>query len=406
MSAVLSRIKIAVAFLVGVGAIAGSFWYSSPGSSPRTVHEPASRAMIDAILARETAQAPAQAPAAQPADTQPQADASPDDRPEPSAPPLEDVIEQSMPGVVMIQTPKGRGSGFYVRPDLVMTNAHVIAGSTAVSVTTQSGAELAGRVAFVSDEVDVALVQVGRLGLAEPQLKLGESGSLRLGEGIVALGWAESLEQRTVARGVVTGLRRVLGRPFLQTDAAPHRGDSGGPVIDRKGEVVGITTARADDGTAGFVVPIDDAKPLIARVTDTAMPPSLTDAAAAAVERPSTIDTQRATGADNFTSTLAALARRADALDTWWNQYRSSCRVTAVPGGHTREWFHLYDPHSPLHQTAAYCATALNALQAEADAIHAAMLGADEAARRADVFPGTRRELRRRFRLDYAGWER
>ncbi|MBI4485898.1 MAG: trypsin-like peptidase domain-containing protein [Acidobacteria bacterium] len=328
------------------------------------------------------------------------------DGPESSAPPLEDVIEQAMPGVVMIRTQTGRGSGFYVRPDLIMTNAHVVQGSTAVSVTTRNSDKLDGRVTFVSDDMDVALVQVGRLGLTEPQLKLGESGSLRLGEDIIALGWAESEEQHTVARGIVTGLRRVQGRPFLQTDAAPHHGDSGGPVMNRHGEVVGITTARAGDGTAGFAVPIDDAKGLIDRINQMATDPAPTTAAAPPPIGPSAVESRRAIGTDQFTATLAALARRADALDAEWNRYTSACGITATSGADSREWFQLFDPRSAIHQTAARCQGVLNSIQQKAHAINTAMLDADETARRADVFPGTRRDLRRRFRLEYSGWDR
>ena len=398
MSAFLTHIKIAGPILVGAAAIAASYWYASPSPS-RSSHEPASRAMIEALLG-EAEKAPA--PAAEPL---PEAETTAD-RAESSTPPLEDVIAQAMPGVVMIRTPTGRGSGFYVRPDLIMTNAHVVEGSTAVSVSTRNSDKLDGRVTFVSDEMDVALVQVGRLGLSEPQLKLGESGSLRLGEDIIALGWAESEEQHTVARGIVTGLRRGQGRPFLLTAAAPHHGDSGGPVMNRHGQVVGITTARAGDGAAGFAVPIDDAKPLIDRINQTASAPAPTVTDAPASIGLSAVETRRATGIEEFTARVSTVARRADALDAEWNRYKSLCGITAMTGADSREWFQLYDPRSAVHQTPARCQGALNSMQQKADAISTTMVEADEAARRADVFPGTRRELRRRFRLEYAGWDR
>jgi S1-C subfamily serine protease len=421
------RLKMAAALLAGAGAIAGGIWYAGPKAPPLSVRRPAAQ---PASAAKEIIRLPATmsdqpAAARGPAPEAPITRASSGELPEPSAPPLEDVIERAMRGVVRIETQTSRGSGFFVRPDLIVTNAHVISGFAAVSVTTQNGARLPGRVAQISDEADVALVQVGLPGSPDAELPLGTSAALRLGQGIVALGWAESIEQRTLARGIVTGLRRVLDRPFLQTDAAPNPGDSGGPVMNRQGEVIGITTLRATDGSAGYAVPIDDAKPLLARAGPGVMTLPFAGAGAAApgaagpggapaapaasgegAARPNDAGVQRETGGQQYATTLGGTAHRAADLDEAWNRYRASCHITDVRAGDSHEWFQLYDPRSPLHRTAAYCASALNAVQHEADAINAAMLGADEAARRADVYPGARREMRRRFRLDYEGWDR
>jgi S1-C subfamily serine protease len=417
-----TRLKMAAAALAGAGAIAGGVWYTGPNMPALAVRTPASPAGTAARAATSlpstTIDQPMPARAPGPAPEAPITRASSGELPEPSAPPLEDVIERAMRGVVMIETQTSRGSGFFVKPDLIVTNTHVISGFTAVSVTTQSGTRLAGRVAQISDEVDVALVQVGRSGSPDAQLPLGISAALRLGQGIVVLGWAQSIEQRPVARGIVTGLRRVLDRPFLQTDAAPHPGDSGGPVMNRQGEVIGITTLRANDGSAGYAVPIDDAKPLLAKVGPGVMTAPFAEPRTAggagapgppapiAATRPSDTDVQRETGGQQYAAALGGTAQRAADLDEAWHRYRTSCRVTDVRAGDSHEWFQLYDPRSPLHRTAAYCASALDAVQREADAINGAMLGADEAARRADVYPGVRRDTRRRLRLDYSGWDR
>jgi S1-C subfamily serine protease len=408
-----TRLKMAAAALAGAGAIAGGIWYTGPKTPTLHVRPGATITLPStAIDVPRPPRAPETPPAA------PITRASSGELPEPSAPPLEDVIERGMRGVVMVETQTSRGSGFFVRPDLIVTNTHVISGFTAVSVTTQNGVKLPGRVAQISDEADVALVEVGRPGSPDVQLPLGTSATLRLGEGIVALGWAQSLAQRPVARGIVTGLRRVLDRPFLQTDAAPNPGDSGGPVMNRQGEVIGITTLRADDGSAGYAVPIDDAKPLLAKAGPVVatLPPAGPGAAGAGgaagapaaivVARPSDTDVQREIGGQQYATALGGAARRADDLDDAWSRYKASCRITGVPAGQSHEWFQLYDPGSPLHSTAAYCASALDGIQHEADAINGAMIGADEAARRADVYPGARREMRRRLRLDYTGWER
>ena len=319
--------------------------------------------------------------------------------------PLEEIVEHAMPGVVMIQTDKTRGSGFLVRPDLVATNAHVTAGYLMVTVTSHNGIKMQGRVAQFSDDYDIALIQVGRLSPTDAQLPLGTSTTLRLGQGIVALGWAQSLQQRTVTRGVVTGLRTLGEHQMVQTDAAPNPGDSGGPVVDAAGQVIGITTFRFESGSGGLAIPIDDVKGFIDRVWSNvlAVPRS---PAPVMVARPSDSELRRSIGTTRYSTELAAVANRASALDAAWASYRSACRITSVPAAGSREWFALYDAASSLHRAAPQCVNALNTLQNEADGIGAAVLAAEESARRDDVYPGTRRELRGRYRLDYTGWDR
>jgi S1-C subfamily serine protease len=313
-----------------------------------------------------------------------------------------------MPAIVMVETEKSRGSGFLVRPDLVVTNAHVTAGYLVVAVTSQTGMKMTGLVAQFSDDYDIALIRVARFSPIDAQLPLGNSGSLRLGQDIVALGWAQSLRQRTLTRGVITGLRRMGDREMVQTDAAPNPGDSGGPVLDRAGEVIGVTTLRFDNGSGGLAVPIDDVKPFIAKITGAVMtlPRGGGGGAVIVAPRPPDADVQRGIGVQRYGGVLATIADRAATLDAAWSRYRAACRITSVPGGQTHEWFTLYEPASPFHRAPEHCGSVLNDLQRQADAISAAVLAAEETARRADVYPGTRRDLRHRYHLDYAGWER
>jgi len=209
-----------------------------------------------------TRRAPEKSPAAEPSVTR----ATSGDLPEPSAVPLEDLIEHAMPAVVLIEAAKTRGSGFLARPDLAVTNAHVVAGAPSVTLTLQSGTKVTGTVVASSTELDLALVAFTPVGSNDRALPLGDSSSLRLGQGIVALGWAEDLTQSTVTRGIVTGLRHDGKQRLVQTDAIPNHGDSGGPVLNRLGAVVGVTTFRAEvkGATAGFAVAVDDLKSFIA----------------------------------------------------------------------------------------------------------------------------------------------
>jgi S1-C subfamily serine protease len=330
------------------------------------------------------------------------------DFPESSAPPLEDTIERALPAVVMIETPKTRGSGFFIKPDLIATNAHVIAGFLTPAVTTQSGAKLSGKVMELLEQFDLALIEVSGEGSTIAPLPLGQSAGLRLGQGIVALGWAHTLTQSTVARGIVTGLRRDGDRSLVQTDAAPHPGDSGGPVLNRHGEVVGVTTLRANDGTSGYALAIDDVKTIVARVTQRSTGVPGASQAAAAVPSPPQSDSELPVdaGIRRYTDTVAALAQRVADVDASWKRYKIDCRLTSVASGPTHEWFHLYDPQSELHRTAPECAARLATIEKEAAAINALMAAAGEAARQAGVYPGTRRDVLQKYQLDYAGWQR
>jgi S1-C subfamily serine protease len=318
--------------------------------------------------------------------------------------PLEEIVERAMPGVVMVQTEKTRGSGFFIRPDLVVTNAHVTAGYLLVTVTSQTGVKMQGRVAQLSDTYDIALIQVSRTGPTDSHLSLGTSSTLKLGQGIVALGWAQSLEQRTVTRGVITGIRALGERNVVQMDAMPNPGDSGGPVLDRNGQVVGITTFRIETGSAGLAVPIDDVKPFIERVYGSVLTLPRSNSPVLVPRAPDS-EVQRTTGLDRYTANVAAIASRASVLDGAWERYRVLCKVTSVPS-QSREWFGLYDPASPLLKAPDNCVAPLNDLRRQAGAIRTEMIAAGELARHADVYPGSRREIRRRFRLDSPEWDR
>lgn len=318
----------------------------------------------------------------------------PDDVPEPSNVPLEDIVEHAMPAVVQIETATRYGSGFFIAPDLVATNQHVVSGALAVTVTIQGGQKLSGRVAQSSADYDLALVQVVGTGPSGARLTLGDSAKLRLGQGIIALGWAQTLTQSPMTRGIVTGLRHDGVRNLVQTDAVPNAGDSGGPLLDKSGRVVGITTFRGETSTraSGFALAIDDAKPFVDRLTSVATQSSL--------------DEKRGPSTEKYSSALAAIADKAAELDLAWSRYKTTCGITAAPAGQSREWFALYETASPLHRAPGGCAKALDDIERQATAVRIAMIAAEEAARQGDVYPGTRRDLRRRYRLDYAGWER
>ncbi len=154
----------------------------------------------------------------------------------------------------------GTGSGFIVDPKgLVLTNNHVVEGAVTLKVRLDDGRSLDAEIVGRDPLTDVAVLRLkGRVeGL--PHVKLGDSGQVKVGDWVVAIGNPFGLSQ-TVSAGIISALDRRIGAgaydQFLQTDAAINQGNSGGPLFNLKGEVVGMNTAIIGGATGiGFAVP-------------------------------------------------------------------------------------------------------------------------------------------------------
>jgi S1-C subfamily serine protease len=171
--------------------------------------------------------------------------------------------------VVRIATNGGVGTGFVVDADgYILTNGHVVqtaSGRTAatVTVTMSDGNDLTGRVVGIDTRSDLALVKVDQGSLTP--LKIGNLEDTSVGQDVVAIGYALDLKMGegpsyTVTRGVISAKNRAIqeSSPILgaiQTDAAINHGNSGGPLLNLFGEVVGVNTAIAPDPTTGEVAP-------------------------------------------------------------------------------------------------------------------------------------------------------
>jgi serine protease Do len=161
------------------------------------------------------------------------------------------------------ELPRGQGSGFIISPDgYVMTNHHVVDGADEITVTLPDKREFKGRLIGSDQRSDVALVKID--GSALPSSKIGDPTRLKVGEWVIAIGSPFGL-QNTVTAGIVSAKGRETGEllPFIQTDAAVNPGNSGGPLINMRGEVVGInsqifTTSGSYAGIS-FAIPIDEA---------------------------------------------------------------------------------------------------------------------------------------------------
>jgi hypothetical protein len=117
-------------------------------------------------------------------------------------------------------------------------------------------------------------------------------------------------------------------------------------------------------------------------------------------------DTARDQAARGYEKDLATMARQADALDSRWRSFKSSCYEGRVAGAFVHEWFALWEPKAMQGAVSPGCGAAFADLRRMVEDIRTNVAAVNEAARQADIYPGTRRELLRRYRLDYAGWDK
>src|SRR3989344_700109 len=186
-------------------------------------------------------------------------------------------------GFVFPQRQSGAGTGFIIRDDgVIMTNRHVVpAGTQKVSVTMSDGTrytdvEVLGRTAQ-TNSLDVAFIKIRDLKDKKlPAVTLGDSAKMQVGDRVIAIGNALGQFQNTVTTGIISGHGRNVQagdssgggteslQDLFQTDAAINQGNSGGPLVNLSGEVIGINTAIAGDAqNIGFAIPIDDLKGLV-----------------------------------------------------------------------------------------------------------------------------------------------
>ncbi|MEH2242263.1 trypsin-like peptidase domain-containing protein [Nostoc sp.] len=158
------------------------------------------------------------------------------------------LYEKASQSVVAIATGFGHGSGFIVSPDgLVLTNAHVVKDSSkTVAIVLADGTQvLADVVGFGSDGLDLAALKI-RNQKNLPYLRLATPGSAQVGQSVYAIGTPLSLElQNTLTYGIISRIDKKLG--LIQHDAAVNPGNSGGPLLNSNGQVIGVNSAIFND---------------------------------------------------------------------------------------------------------------------------------------------------------------
>lgn len=171
------------------------------------------------------------------------------------------------------EVPRNVGSGFVVSEDgYIITNNHVIDKASKIVVTFNDGKELVGEVIGTDERTDLALIKVEADNL-QP-LKIGESENLKKGQWVLAIGSPFGLDS-TVTAGIVSAINRDTGDylPFIQTDVAVNPGNSGGPLIDLAGQVVGVNS-QIISRSGGFMgislsIPIDEAMKVVEQLKET-----------------------------------------------------------------------------------------------------------------------------------------
>lgn len=176
------------------------------------------------------------------------------------------------PGPKERTVPRGVGSGFIISADgYVLTNNHVVAGANGIFVTMTDGKEHKAKVIGTDPRTDVALIKIDAKDLTP--LPIGDSRSLKKGQWVLAIGSPFGLDS-TVTAGIVSAINRDTGDylPFIQTDVAVNPGNSGGPLINLAGQVVGINSQIISQ-SGGFMgislsIPIDEVMRVVAQLKE------------------------------------------------------------------------------------------------------------------------------------------
>jgi hypothetical protein len=323
---------------------------------------------------------------------------------------LEDVVSRSIPAIVSIEVGPGRGSGFFAAPRTVVTNRHVVQGHVSVMVRLSNGQMLPGRVEMSSQDHDLAVVRVDSSLATQSVLPLGTVNEVRPGQEVIAIGLALGVFQNSVTRGIISAVRRADRTVMLQTDAAINPGNSGGPLLNRNGEVVGINTLKITGAaeSLGFAVAVDHARGMLSgqrQETKFAASAQPGQALAPAFSPRSATDVAREDGTRRYGQFVESAARRAAQLDSYWERIKTNCAVRIAPG-YDREWFGLWDGRTVLTASDSSCGSAIQELESLSGEVRLAMARAQEDARRAAVLPGQLREIRRRYRMDWPGFDR
>lgn len=166
------------------------------------------------------------------------------------------VAEEVYESVFVVYSGGSLGSGFAIGKDCILTNAHVIDNPDKVIVKTYSGEEYAAFVVGIDNEQDIAVLGVE--GIEFPYLTVADGSSIKTGDDIYAIGAPKSMAY-TLTKGVISAQNReIIGNRYIQIDAAINEGNSGGPLLNDSGQVLGMNTLKMSDSEGiGLAIPME-----------------------------------------------------------------------------------------------------------------------------------------------------
>jgi S1-C subfamily serine protease len=183
-------------------------------------------------------------------------------------------------GLPQTQTQKALGSGFVIdKAGHIVTNYHVVAGARSVEVSFSNSDNMKARIVGSDPSTDIAVLQIDARSRALKPLELGNSDRVRVGDSVVAIGNPLGYD-RSVTAGIVSAVQRAISAPnqfpidhVIQTDAPINHGNSGGPLINSRGQVIGVNAqiATGDSGTdgnigIGFAIPVNTVRTVVAQL--------------------------------------------------------------------------------------------------------------------------------------------
>lgn len=163
--------------------------------------------------------------------------------------------EVAYESIFVIYSGNYEGSGFAIGPNTVVTNAHVIGNRNDIKVKTYSGEEYKASIFLFNEAIDIAILSVENADFTP--LEVGDCESIKVGEDIYAIGAPRSLDY-TLTKGVISNKSRTIGfNKYIQIDAAINSGNSGGPLLNNAGQVIGVNSMKISDAEGiGLAIPI------------------------------------------------------------------------------------------------------------------------------------------------------
>ncbi|MBW6409687.1 S1C family serine protease [Clostridium weizhouense] len=175
------------------------------------------------------------------------------------------VPENLFNSVTIVYTDKGLGSGFAINNNTIITNAHVVDTFSSVTVKLYNGKSYVGKVTKIDKKIDLALIEINE---NLTPLKLVSEDNLSIGKEVYAIGAPEDIPY-TMTKGIVSAKnRKIKNHEYIQIDASINSGNSGGPLVDENGEVIGINTMKILDAEGiGFAIGTSKINDFINNVT-------------------------------------------------------------------------------------------------------------------------------------------